>query len=191
MTMTRWTTKDLLTLELEEGNRYEIIDGELFVSTQPHWNHQIVSLRIGALLDSWSLQANSGTVIPAPGIIFDDGNNVAPDVVWISNATLAISRQIEDAGKLYVAPELVVEILSPGNANASRDRDLKLELYDQRGVSEYWIVDWPTRQIEVYRRHQPNQELDLAQTLGETDNLQSPLLPGFSCQISQVFRGLL
>ena len=190
MTMTRWTTQDLLKMKTEEGNRYEIIDGELFVSTQPHWNHQGISDQLVMLLGHWSNQTNLGNVRAAPGIIFTADDNVAPDVIWISNARLAVG--LEADGKLHIAPELVIEILSPGSANQRRDREIKLALYSRQGVSEYWLVNWPTREIEVYRRNQLALDiLELDQTLQATDTLESPVLPGFSCQVSQIFRGLL
>jgi len=187
--MTRWTTENLLTLELEEGNRYEIIDGELLVSTQPHLNHQVVSYKIANLLEVWSSHPRIGRTFLAPGIIFTADNNVAPDIMWVSTARLAAIYQPD--GKLHGAPELVVEILSPGSANERRDRELKLALYSRQGVSEYWIVSWPEREIEVYRYSPASQQLELMQTLAHTDTLQSPLLPGFSCEVGAIFMDLI
>jgi Uma2 family endonuclease len=64
-----------------------------------------------------------------------------------------------------------------------------LKLYSRRGVSEYWIVNWWARQIEVYRRK--NAQLHLAATLFEADRLDSPLLEGFSCSLASIFENLL
>lgn len=189
MTMTRWTTKDLLTLDLVEGNRYEIIDGQLFVSTQPHLNHQIVSYRIANLLEVWSSHPRTGRTFLAPGIIFASDNNVAPDVMWASTARLAAIYGQD--GKLHGAPELVIEILSPGGANERRDCEVKLGLYSRQGVSEYWIVNWPERKIEVYCYSSTSQQLELTQTLIEADTLQSPLLAGFSCEVETIFLDLI
>jgi Uma2 family endonuclease len=72
-----------------------------------------------------------------------------------------------------------------GTENIRRDREVKLKLYSSRGVREYWIVDWKLQQIEVYRREQAN--LKLIATLFGNDILSSPLLPGFSCVIAQLF----
>jgi len=119
----------------------------------------------------------------APGLIFDDDDDVAPDVVWISRQRLATSLQSD--GKLHNAPELAIEVLSPGRANEKRDRELKLKLYSRRGVLEYWVVDWQLRSLEVYRRKQA--VLVLASTLYETDILESPVLLGFCCQVSELF----
>lgn len=181
-TMTRWTSADLKSLP-DDGTRYEIIDGELFMSTQPHFYHQFVCSRFVSQLDRWNEEAGLGEVALAPGLIFAEDDDVAPDVVWISNDRLATALELD--GKLHSAPELVVEVLSPGSANERRDREAKLRLYSRRGVTEYWIVSWQTRAIDVYRRD--GAQLKLVGTLGEADTLQSPVLPGFSCPVSAVF----
>ncbi len=177
-----WTSQDLEHLP-DDGKRYEIIDGELYMSKQPNWYHQHICLRLGGLLDIWSLQSKAGKANAAPGIIFADDDDVAPDIIWISREKL--TRALQSDGKLHAAPELVVEVLSPGMANASRDRETKLKLYSRRGVLEYWIVNWQERYIEVYRRE--DAMLKHTQTLYETDTLQSPHLPGFRCGVSQIF----
>jgi Uma2 family endonuclease len=104
-------------------------------------------------------------------------------VVWVSQARRATALGPE--GHLHAAPELVVEVLSPGGANERRDREVKLKLYSRRGVLEYWIVDWRTQQIEVYQREQL--ALRLIATLYPTNTLTSPLLPGFVCQVATLF----
>jgi Uma2 family endonuclease len=182
MASLRWTSKDMELLP-DDGKRYEIIDGELYVSKQPHVDHQLVCTRVWELLQLWSRQTKSGVAIFAPGVIFNDDEDVAPDVVWVSRERYAIARQTD--GKLHSAPELTVEVLSPGTTNSRRDREAKLKLYSRRGVLEYWIVNWQERYLEIYRREQAI--LKLHSTLYENDILQSPNLPGFSCQVSQIF----
>ena len=178
----RWTTADLELLP-DNGNRYEIIDGELFVTKAPHWGHQESCGRLFSVLDIWSASTGLGRAAINPGIIFSDADNVIPDVVWASNERLAIL--LDEAGHLTAAPELIVEILSPGSENVRRDREVKLKLYSSRGVQEYWIVNWQLQQIEVYRREQAS--LKLLTTLFSNDILTSPLLPGFSCSIAKLF----
>ncbi len=185
MTTLRWTSRDLEMMP-DNGKRYEIVDGELYVSKQPHYHHQRLCLRLGGLLDAWCLQTGAGEANAAPGLIFGENDDVAPDLVWISRERLATALQ-ED-GKLHTAPELVVEVLSPGVTNEHRDREIKLKLYSQRGVLEYWIVSWRERRIEIYRRVET--VLTLVSTLYETDTLQSPLLPGFICPVSKLFVGI-
>lgn len=178
----RWTTSDLELLP-ESSNRYEIIDGELLVTRAPHWKHQKAASRAGSALDAWSLSTGSGETVQAPGVIFSDADNVIPDVVWVSKERLADG--LDAAGHLTIAPDLVVEVLSPGTENARRDREAKLKLYAERGVQEYWILDWQLQQVEVYRRQQAL--LKLVYTLFANDTLTSPLLSEFECPVDRLF----
>ena len=171
----RFTIHDLELLP-ENGNRYEIIDGELYVSTQPHWRHQLVCGRLFHALASWDEREGAGLAIEAPGVIFAEDEAVAPDLVWVSRERLA--RVLGDDGKLHAAPDLVVEVLSPGPKNEDRDREVKLKLYSRQGVREYWIVDWRDVTVQVYRRERT--VLRHVATLTAEDTLTSPLLPGFA-----------
>jgi Uma2 family endonuclease len=179
----RWTAADL-ELFPDNGNRYEVVDGELLVTRAPDWRHQKASTRISTALDTWSLSTGLGEAVQAPGVIFTDADNVIPDVVWVSRERLAVL--LDEAGHLIGAPELVVEVLSPGNENERRDKELKLKLYSERGVQEYWIIDWQKQQVEVYRREQVL--LRLVNTLFPPDQLTSPLLPNFLYPVSQLFQ---
>ena len=176
----RFTSADLELLPDVDGVRYEIIDGELYVSRQPDWHHQYTCNEVAVELRNWSRQTGLGVIIPAPGLIFAADDDVAPDLVWISRERLAAVQ--DEAGHLRAAPELVVEVLSRGATNERRDRDLKLTLYSRRGVREYWIVDWRRQTVEVYRREQA--ALRLVATLGNEDALTSPLLPGFTSPVA-------
>ncbi len=178
----RWNSRDLEMLP-DDGKRYEIIDGELYVSKQLHWQHQFVCGQVFALLQAWSSQTKTGMTNLAPGLIFGEEDDVVPDVIWISQKRLVSALQRD--GKLHMAPELVIEVLSPGTTNQQRDRELKLKLYSRRGVQEYWIINWQDQQLEIYRREEGVLALD--RTLYETDLLQSPLLPGFACKVDQLF----
>ena len=179
---TRWTTDDLAMFP-DDGNRYEIIDGELYVSKQPHFHHQTTCNRVALALTAWSDAAKLGVTIPAPGIIFDVDDAVAPDVVWVSREQYA--RAVQPDGKLHAAPELVVEVLSFGGRNEERDKALKLDLYSRRGVREYWVLDWRARRVDVYRRHEA--ALRQAATLYAEDTLTSPLLAGFASPVAAFF----
>lgn len=181
----RWTAADL-ELFPDNGNRYEIVEGELLVTRAPDWRHQKASTRISTALDTWSLSTGLGEAVQAPGVIFTDADNVIPDVVWVSRERLTVL--LDKAGHLTGAPELVVEVLSPGNENERRDRELKLKLYSERGVQEYWIIDWQKQQVEVYRREQAL--LRLVNTLFPSDRLTSPLLPDFAYSVSQLFQAI-
>jgi len=183
MATIRLRVEDLEGLPQDDGNRYELIDGELHVTRQPHWNHQQVSGVIFGALRAWSRETSRGAASLAPGVIFSEEDAVAPDVVWISSDRMSVLDK--ETGKLTAAPDLAVEVLSPGDQNVRRDRRLKLDLYSRRGVKEYWIVDWRERSIEVYRR--VNAALTLTATLRAEDELTSPLLPGFRCRVAELF----
>ncbi|OYD91125.1 hypothetical protein CDG76_28130 [Nostoc sp. 'Peltigera membranacea cyanobiont' 210A] len=182
-TPVRWTTADLELFAGDRRNRYEIIDGELFVTKSPSWDHQTSCGRIVTVLNNWSDETGLGKAAIAPGIIFSDSDNVIPDVVWASHERL--KHLLDEAGHLTGAPELVVEVLSPGEKNEKRDRETKLKLYSVQGVQEYWICNSVQKKVEVYRREQA--ALKLAATLFNQDELTSPLLPGFNYLVSKLF----
>lgn len=183
----RLTVRDLECLpDPMDDTRYELIDGELHVSRQPSYQHQMTCHRLQMRLGTWSEQTGLGEVIPAPGVIFAPEDAVAPDVVWVSRERLP--HVLNEDGKLQAAPDLMIEVLSPGAHNERRDRKLKLELYSLYGVREYWIVSWQSRSVTVYRREQA--VLNLIATRGADDALESPLLPGFRCAVRDLFVGL-
>ena len=179
----RWTVRDLEVLPQSKGIRYELIDGELFLTRSPHRKHQQVAGKFFGTLDAWSEKSGLGEVIPSPGITPSDADNVIPDVVWVSNERLMLIE--DEAGHLTGFPELIVEVLSPGENNIRRDREAKLKLYSVQGVQEYWIADWLAKRLEVYRRE--NGQLVLVATLLAEDELTSPLLPEFHCLVSCLF----
>jgi Uma2 family endonuclease len=185
-TTLRWTTADLeLFPDPLDDTRYEIIDGELYVSKQPSVEHQYTCNQVAARLTFWSEATGAGIVLPAPGVIFADDDNVAPDVVWVSTARL--SQIVGADRKLHAAPELVVEVLSPGATNEARDREAKLRLYSRQGVEEYWLVDGLARLVDVHRREAGEAMLRHVATLGAGDRLESPLLPGLSVPVGSLF----
>jgi Uma2 family endonuclease len=185
-TALRWTSADLETLP-DDGKRYEIIEGELYMSRSPHYEHQRACTRMGRKLDEWSEQTRLGEVVVGPGIIFADDDDVIPDVAWVSREQ---RDQLLDAeGHFRGAPELVIEVLSFTGSNARRDREAKLKLYSRRAVEEYWIVDWIAREVTIYRRG--GVDLELTAILESSEFLESPLLPGFRCQVKDIFADYL
>jgi Uma2 family endonuclease len=158
----------------DDGNRYELIDGEIFVSRAPSYFHQSVLMNIAfAFLDY--LRTNPiGKILPGVGVIFDDHNGVVPDLVFLTHER---RRKILGVGRLQAAPEIAIEILSPGSSNERRDRHIKRNLYSERGVSEYWIVDPENRAVEIYRRGEGG--LEFFASLRGADTVTSEVLPGF------------
>ena len=167
----------------DDGNRYEIIEGEIQVSRAPGLTHQSVSGNLFTSIKDYLRSEPIGEVWATPGIIFTDFNGVGPDLVYVSNER---RRDIATGERITGAPELVIEIISPEIDNERRDRVIKRQLYAKFAVKEYWIVDPVSRVIDIYRLE--GETLKLAATLGEDDELTSPVLPGYSCKVASIFR---
>src|SRR5581483_4605557 len=145
--------------------------------------HQII---FGNLLTELRLFLRSnpiGVVLGGIGVILDDLNGVIPDIVFVSNKK---RDEIASGERINGAPDLVIEILSPGKENARRDRVIKRQTYGNFEVSEYWIVDGENRSVELYRNN--NGVLDLVETVQENGKVISPLLPGFELQVADIFK---
>ena len=180
----RWTAQDLIAMPDDGGwKRYEIIDGELLVTRAPHIRHQDAGGKIYLRLGNWSEATGLGNAYQTPGVIFTPTDAVIPDVVWASRDRIA--NGINESGHFTVAPELMIEILSAGEINQQRDKNIKLKLYSLHGVQEYWIVNWHLKELEIYRRQ--DAILQKIATLTTQDSLTAPLLPGFKCTVSSLF----
>ncbi|MGB9177693.1 MAG: Uma2 family endonuclease [Pyrinomonadaceae bacterium] len=175
-------TVDDLELMPDDGNRYELFEGKLFVSRAPSLTHQRILTNLLKLFFDYLEQNPVGEVLPTPGVIFDKYNSAIPDIVFLTN------QQVDDVGseeRIYKAPALAIEIVSPGKENARRDREVKRQVYAKHGVKEYWIADPESRALEIYRLEA--QTLKLAATLSGEDEVTTPALPGFSCKAQQIF----
>lgn len=177
------TIADLDAMPEDDGNRYEIIEGELFVSTSPGLTHQNVSVNLIFRMRLFLETNPIGTIVHTPGLVLSEYSGVSPDIVLFLHEQ---RETIVTGERLTGPPALVVEILSPGSANIRRDRVAKLQLYAKHQVPEYWIVDPKSRTVEKYVRQ--GVFLSLLQTLRDDDELTIDALPGFSCRLSQIFR---
>ncbi|MDT5061592.1 MAG: hypothetical protein QOH63_2051 [Acidobacteriota bacterium] len=175
------TVADLDALP-DDDNRYEIFEGELFVSRAPSLSHQRVLGNLHAILRTYLVQNPAGEVLLTPGVIFDEFNSAIPDAVFVSHQRIG---EIISGERIIGAPELVIEIVSPGKENARRDREVKRQVYGKHGVKEYWIADPLNRSLEIYRLKRHN--LALAETLMDEDDLTSSVLPEFKCKVRQIF----
>ena len=130
----------------EDGKRYEAIDGELYVTPAPARRHQRISGRVFTALVGLMEGPGHGWVYSAPiGVAFPETEEgVQPDIIFVSRDRTEL---LVDEG-IRGAPDLVVEILSPGTA--VRDRGIKRKLYQRQGVAQYWIADPETESVEVW-----------------------------------------
>src|SRR5205085_11328357 len=103
----------------DDNNRYELIDGELFVSRAPGIPHQRVLLNLEVALSNYLSAHRAGILVPGAGAIFSNYDAVIPDLVFVRNERWS---EVVSNNKFTAGLDLVIEILSPGKEN--RDRDL-------------------------------------------------------------------
>jgi Uma2 family endonuclease len=140
----KWTYEDYARLP-DDGNRYEVLDGELYVSPSPRTRHQAVSRSLEFLLHAHVSGQGLGEVFDAPiDVIFGPKMVAVPDIVFVAAARKSIitERAIEGA------PDLIVEILSPWSVR--QDRVEKAALYARHGVRHYWIADPEACSLETF-----------------------------------------
>jgi Uma2 family endonuclease len=177
----RFTYEDYLNFP-DDGRRHELIDGEHYVTPAPVRRHQKLSGRLMFALEAWLREHPVGEVYAAPlDVILSDVDVVEPDLLFVSN------ERAEVLGKwVHGAPDLVVEILSPGTRRT--DETTKRRLYERAGVREYWIVDDEIEVVKVYRRQDDGsfaRAPDLSRE--ERHSLETPLLPGFCLSLAELF----
>lgn len=120
----------------DDGTRYELINGELFMSPSPIPRHQELVFRLTILIGTHVLDRKLGRVLGAPiDVRFSGASQVVPDLIFIGNGRL----DIIGGKRLEGAPELVIEVLSP--STQGNDLVKKRDLYERYGVAEYWLVD--------------------------------------------------
>jgi Uma2 family endonuclease len=166
----------------DDNNRYELIDGELFVYRAPGIPHQRVLHNFQMELGFYLKENPVGILVPGTGTTFSDYDAVIPDLVFIRSERWA---DVTSEQKIISARDLVVEILSPGSENRRRCLSVKRQLYAKYGVKEYWIVDSENQSVLIF--HLREQTLQEVSTLRETGEITSALLPGFQLQACAVF----
>jgi Uma2 family endonuclease len=167
------TVADLDAFPDDDGKRYELIEGELFVSCAPGLPHQLVLANLVTEFTVYLKQNPVGIAAPGPGAVFSNYDAVIPDLVFASKERL---DSIVGNDRFVAAPELVIEIVSPGKENRSRDLIAKRRLYGKYGVQEYWIVDAENRSVMIFQL--TSKTLTQIRIAKDDDEITSPLLPG-------------
>lgn len=166
----------------DDGNRYEIIDGVLYMTTAPSFFHQWVIRQIVRLLLAHIDDAGIGITTWAPiGLLMPGCDPVQPDIVVIRS---------EDRGMIYDrringVPALIVEVLSPGTAE--KDTTIKRAAYARAGLPEYWIVRPTERDVLVLSQPDPGLG-NYLHTVACTNELTSPTLP-LRAAVASLFAG--
>ena len=175
-----WTYADYAALP-DDGKRYEIIQGVLFMAPSPSFSHQSSNIRIAHYLLVHVEFTGLGRVIAAP---FDvelvpDGDTVQPDVMVV----LKVNEHRITSNRIVGAPDLIVEIASP--STAGYDRRNKQDAYARAGVPEYWIADPISHTIELLVLDGP-----LYRSSGVFQNqalLPSQIVPSLPVRVAQFF----
>ena len=182
---TRYTFADVLSWD--EDERIEIIDGEAFMMATPSRIHQEISGELFRQLANF-LEGKQCRVYPAPfGVrLFARDGDGPEDVDTLVEPDISVvcDRSKLDQHGCKGAPEMVIEILSPSTLR--HDRLVKLNLYDQAGVLEYWIVDPQNRAVQVFRRD-GGAALRICEEYGHTQVAKVSVLDGCFLELSKVF----
>lgn len=173
-----WTYEAYAALP-DDGNRYEIMQGVLMMSPAPEPAHQGIADEIASYLRSQILYAKRGLVFTAPlDVVLSSHNTTQPDVIVL------LKEHLDRLQKKYIAgaPDLVVEVISPGSK--TYDRLVKYGVYAKAGVPEYWLVNAREQTIEVFVLEEKEYH-SLGIFRGE-QLLVSRLVPDMTATVSQL-----
>jgi len=179
------TAEEFLARPWEDGSRWEIlVDGDVVV-TDPNMLHNRVQVNLVYALESW-VRAGSerGQVAMPLDVQLDEVNVFKPDVLWYAEAAAPDLR----SERPYPIPSIAAEIRSPSTWRY--DLGAKKASYERHGLAELWLLDTAADTVLVYRRsaHQ-EPAFDIALELDDTQQLTSPLLPGFALGVDELFPG--
>jgi len=172
-----WTYEDYM--KLNDDKRYEVINGRLYEMPAPTVFHQKTLRNIFTSIWLFVRKHLLGEVLPSPiDVILSDFIAVQPDLVFISKDRREIVKD-----RIYGAPDLVVEIVSP--TSYYRDRYEKFRIYEEAGIKEYWLVYPGEKVIEVWVLKEGKYELySIASNEGK---VKSKVLEGFEVDLKEVF----
>jgi Uma2 family endonuclease len=162
-------------------NRYELLNGRIVMNPPSGWPHGEATATVAYVLRE--LLQSKGRVFGADqGFDLPSGDTVGPDAAFVSTARWAAAEPPVPGKFLRVVPDLVVEILSP--STASTDRGEKKAIYEQNGVTEYWIVDLRARRVSRYALQ--GKRYGVPVDFEEQDTFVSLIVPGLSFQVARL-----
>jgi Uma2 family endonuclease len=173
-----WTYADVE--HFDETERCEIYDGKLIWPSRSYsFCHQEILGRLAVLVVSFLQQHPLGEAVLGPlDVVFSQDNTAQPDLLFIANENAGIIKE-----RVFGAPDLAVEVLSPSSIR--RDRYEKLEQYARFGVKEYWIIDPANRSVEVLALRDGRYAVH-ASAVG-TGLVSSLVLSGLEFEVAQLF----
>lgn len=176
-----WETFRELELAEDDLFIYELFDGEIMKRSAPSLIHQRISRKLLGKMDAYIEKKKLGEIFSAPvDLNLDEHNAFQPDLAFISKER---SFLIEDDDYIKGAPDLVVEIISPGTVK--KDRVIKKNLCERFAIREYWLVDPLNKGIEIYIMQEDKYVLhDLQEISGK---ISSTVLTGFELELGHIF----
>jgi len=178
-TVRPWTRAELTRLP-DDGNRYEVLDGELFVTPAPTWRHQRIAVELTTALRLYCRDQRMG-LVAAPGALRWSSNELQPDVMVIPGPMQQLRD--EDWANLPL-PILAVEIES--DSSRQRDRGVKRTAYvEALGIATYWLVDPVAETIRVITSGTDERLLNLGDTL---EWVPVPSAQPFKITLQELFR---
>jgi len=176
------TYRDLQAMP-NDGRRYELVDGEVYMTPAPGTRHQRAVGKLFRALSEFAQARDLGEIFLAPcDVVFGERTAVQPDLFFVRQGRLSIVTDTNVQG----VPDLVIEVLSP--SNAAFDRETKLQVYARAGVPELWYLDPEERTAEVLNLGADRRYVLTAKLSGKAD-LVSDALPGLSLRLDEVFPG--
>lgn len=164
----------------EDGRRYELYDGEVFVVPSPIPLHQIAAQRFAELLRDYRREHGGLVFISPIDIVFSEFDVVQPDVVFFQRGR---EHLIDLRQPIRVSPDVAVEVLSPSTERTDRGR--KMQMLARHGVREYWLVDPADEHVEIFWLS--DDVYVLSQTAASSDLARSTILPDFAFTVRQLF----
>jgi len=164
-----------------DGKRYELIEGEVFMAPSPNLKHQRAASNLHFAIRDFLRSRDLGQIYFAPfDVVFDERTVTQPDLLFIRKERLSILGDANVSG----APDLVIEVLSPGTARY--DRETKLQVYARAGVSELWYVDPEGETVEILNLT-PGSQFSVTQRASGDEKLVSAALAGLTLMARSVF----
>jgi Uma2 family endonuclease len=164
----------------DDGRRYELYDGEVYVCPAPFPRHQIATQELFSPLRQYALRTGGLVLVSPIDIVFDQFNVLQPDIAFFQ----ASRRHHVSLDKVTrVPPDVVVEVISPGTVR--NDLGRKKATFAQFGVPEYWLLD---PHIERMERHSlANGTYECTLSVAPGADFRSDVIDGFACAVSSLF----
>ena len=174
-----WTQEEWLRLP-EGPPYYELEQGRLITMPSPRREHQEIVLVLGYVLRQFAKERDWGTVVMEVDVALPTGEGYIPDLAFIAKEREA--QLLTPDGKVHGAPDVVVEVTSPGTQ--TRDRVQKRRSYWEAGVKWYWLIDSEDLSVEEYRWTAEGYLCTAGVVAGEVFEPQA--FPGLSLRLDQL-----